>query len=71
MARVPHPLVTELTRIRHDMGLTQVTASELTGVHRKTLIGWESGRAWPNLRELTVYAEGLGYRLTLTPKETR
>ena len=67
MAR-PHPLVAELIRVRSQMGLSQTDAAALTGVGRRTIQSWESGRTVPVMHALDVYARGLGFELTLTPK---
>ena len=52
-----------LKNTREDMDLTQLKVMELTGIHHKTLSGYENGVAEPDLQALATL--GRLYRLSL------
>lgn len=52
-----------LKNTREDMDLTQLKVMELTGIHHKTLSGYENGVAEPDLQALTTLCRL--YRISL------
>ncbi|MGI8333438.1 helix-turn-helix domain-containing protein [Actinomadura scrupuli] len=63
-----HPIVAELSRIRHRQGSSMRAAGGLAGLSKETVFRWENGQRIPQLDSLTAYADSLGYELALRPK---
>ena len=59
-----------LRSLREKAGLTVEEMSEKTGIHWRTLYGWEAGRTEPNFDSLPILAEVLGLEpRTILPKK--
>lgn len=66
----PHPLMAELAEHRRTQGRSQLDVACQLGVVQGTVCFWETGQRTPTLAHAAALADELGYRLTLTPKET-
>ena len=62
-------LRSELSSARKQMKMTQKQLKEATGLTQQVISRIESNtNISPNLKNLMIYADALGYRLTLQPK---
>jgi transcriptional regulator with XRE-family HTH domain len=63
-------LVKQLRKIRRDKEVSQDTLSAIMGKANGGYVSqWEKGRRNPTLATLHTWADALGYRLKLEPKE--
>jgi len=68
----PHPVVTELRRIRRERGISQLKIASMLGIDRQRIYKLELG--WthhPSITLIARYAEILGVEITVsTPGDT-
>ena len=64
-----HPVITDLTTSRRNLGLSQEELSDRMGYARGNLSTYELGRSAPNMRFLTTWAQALGFDITLKPRD--
>ena len=62
MVSTPYPLMS-LAAARVNAKLTQKEFAEKCGVSESTVIAWESGRRYPNVKMLNVIEQALGISL--------
>lgn len=68
MARLPHPLITQLRAARKAQRLTQGVVAKRAHYSLSFLSNCEVGNTTPSLDTLTAWAAALGYDLVLTPR---
>lgn len=64
-----HPVMKTLRAIRRGKRLSLREVGELAGYSENTLGAWERGKVSPMLDNLANYAEGLGMKLIVVPKD--
>lgn len=62
-------IVKQLRKIRREQELDQSEVAALAGLYPNHISQLETGRRAPTLPTLSMWANALGYELTLRPKE--
>lgn len=64
-------IVKQLRKIRRDKELDQQEVAAIAGLYQNHISQLETGRRVPTLQTLNLWANALGYELTLRPKERK
>lgn len=64
-------IVKQLRKIRRDKELDQQEVAAIAGLYQNHISQLETGRKSPTLQTLNLWANALGYELTLRPKESK
>lgn len=63
----PDPIITELIKIREELGVSRVAIAEAVGVAKVSVDKWENETNDPGFRKVVAWAKALGYELDLHP----